>query len=65
MSSSLRDRITWVVGDVPWRKTEPHSAFVLAMVCAAKSDGQITRDEQDSILKQLDHVTQEEAAMRA
>lgn len=33
-----------------------------AMVCAAKSDGQITRDEQDAILKQLDHVGDEEIA---
>ncbi len=34
--------------------------LVRAMVFAAKSDGQITREEQDAILKQLDHVSQEE-----
>ena len=39
---------------------EQAQVLVRAMVNAAKSDGQITRDEQDSILKQLDHVTQEE-----
>jgi uncharacterized membrane protein YebE (DUF533 family) len=39
---------------------EQAKVLVRAMVGAAKSDGQITQDEQDSILKQLDHVSQEE-----
>jgi uncharacterized membrane protein YebE (DUF533 family) len=39
---------------------EQAKLLVRAMVGAAKSDGQITKDEQDSILKQLDHVSQEE-----
>ncbi|QDT07644.1 hypothetical protein K227x_60720 [Rubripirellula lacrimiformis] len=34
--------------------------LVRGMVNAAKSDGQITQAEQDAILKQLDHVSQEE-----
>lgn len=48
------------------RQTEAMNAqakiLARAMVCAAKSDGQITRDEQDAILKQLDHVGDEEIA---
>lgn len=39
---------------------EQAKVLVRAMVNAAKSDGQITRDEQTSILKELDHVSQEE-----
>ena len=39
---------------------EQSKVLVRAMVNASKSDGQITQDEQDSILKQLDHVTDAE-----
>lgn len=39
---------------------EQAKVLVRAMVNAAKSDGQITKDEQNSILKELDHVSQEE-----
>jgi uncharacterized membrane protein YebE (DUF533 family) len=39
---------------------EQSKVLVRAMVSSAKADGQITRDEQESILKQLDHVSQEE-----
>ena len=40
---------------------EQSKILVCAMVNAAKSDGQIDREEQENILKQFDHVTQEEA----
>ena len=39
---------------------EQSKVLVRAMVGACKSDGQITRDEQNQILQQLDHVSQEE-----
>ena len=39
---------------------EQAKVLIRAMVNAAKSDGQITQDEQNSILKELDHVSQEE-----
>ncbi len=39
---------------------EQSKVLVRAMVNASKSDGQVTQDEQDNILKQLDHVSQEE-----
>ena len=39
---------------------EQAKVLVRAMVNAAKSDGQITQDEQNGILKELDHVSQEE-----
>lgn len=39
---------------------EQAKVLVRAMVAAAKSDGQVSREEQDNILKQLDHVSQEE-----
>ena len=39
---------------------EQAKVLVRAMVNAAKSDGQITQDEQNSILKELGHVSQEE-----
>lgn len=38
---------------------EQAAVLVRAMVSAAKSDGQITKDEQDKIIKQLGHATQE------
>ncbi|TWU58805.1 hypothetical protein Poly51_15850 [Rubripirellula tenax] len=41
---------------------EQSKVLVRAMVNAAKSDGQVTQEEQDKILKQLDHVSQEEIA---
>lgn len=34
--------------------------LIRAMVCAAKSDGQVTEAEQQEILKRLEHVGQEE-----
>lgn len=37
---------------------EQAAVLVRAMVSAAKSDGQITKDEQDKILKQLGHADQ-------
>ncbi|QDT11753.1 DUF533 domain-containing protein [Planctomycetes bacterium K23_9] len=39
---------------------EQSMVLIRAMVNAAKSDGQITQDEQDAILKRMDHVSQEE-----
>lgn len=39
---------------------EQSKVLVRAMVNASKSDGQVTEDEQQEILKRLDHVTQEE-----
>ena len=39
---------------------EQAKVLVRAMVNAAKADGQITQDEQNNILKELDHVSQEE-----
>lgn len=39
---------------------EQAKVLVRAMVHAAKSDGQITQEEQQKILKQLDHVSDEE-----
>lgn len=39
---------------------EQAKVLVRAMVQASKSDGQITQDEQNNILKELDHVSQEE-----
>ena len=39
---------------------EQAKVLIRAMVSAAKSDGQITKDEQDAIVKQLDHVSEEE-----
>jgi uncharacterized membrane protein YebE (DUF533 family) len=40
----------------------PNSPKVLirAMVSAAKSDGQVTQEEQNAIVKQLDHLSEEE-----
>ena len=39
---------------------EQAKVLIRAMVSAAKSDGQITKEEQDAIVKQLDHVSEEE-----
>ncbi|WP_160148198.1 tellurite resistance TerB family protein [Rubripirellula obstinata] len=39
---------------------EQAKVLIRAMVSAAKSDGQITQEEQDAIVKQLDHVSEEE-----
>lgn len=39
---------------------EQSKILVRAMVNAAKSDGQVNKQEQDKILQQLDHVSQEE-----
>ncbi|TWT54112.1 hypothetical protein Pla22_17470 [Rubripirellula amarantea] len=39
---------------------EQAKVLIRAMICAAKSDGQITQEEQDAIVKQLDHVSEEE-----
>ncbi|MFK8110669.1 MAG: tellurite resistance TerB family protein [Rubripirellula sp.] len=39
---------------------EQAEILIRAMICAAKSDGQITKDEQDDIVKQLGEVSQEE-----
>lgn len=41
---------------------EQAKVLIRAMICAAKSDGQITQEEQDAIVKQLDHVSEEEIA---
>jgi len=39
---------------------EQSTVLIRAMVNAAKSDGQITQDEQEAILKRMDHVSQTE-----
>lgn len=39
---------------------EQAKVLIRAMVSAAKSDGQITKEEQDAIVKQLDHVSEAE-----
>lgn len=52
----------------PTRQPEPRheemneqaKVLIRAMISAAKSDGQITREEQDNIVKQLGEVSQEE-----
>lgn len=41
---------------------EQAKVLIRAMISAAKSDGQVTQDEQDAILKQLEHVSEEEIA---
>lgn len=39
---------------------EQSKILLRAMVAAAKSDGQITQEEQDNVVKQLEHGSQEE-----
>ena len=39
---------------------EQSKVLVRAMINASKSDGQVTQDEQQEILKRMDHVTQAE-----
>jgi hypothetical protein len=39
---------------------EQAKVLIRAMVSAAKSDGQVTQEEQNAIVKQLDHLSEEE-----
>ena len=41
---------------------EQAKVLIRAMIAAAKSDGQVSQEEQDAILKQLEHVSDEEVA---